>query len=506
MEDNRSSIQTIREFIANGGLERAEPSLDMVELSAGAKLITEAQVLTSGVACASLIPLSDTVALFDLQNKPVLLCESCREIELSLVDRVSGIITSVGDVTSHIVLRARALSIPVIRVDEEQKKALESLYYNSVITIIAGRGKASVISGEAKLKNTGDWEYLSEMAITTKPYRAVNVRANIDDHVDASKAMSAGADGIGMWRTENYLLKINRGKVLRQLLSDIACQRSSVNDNKLDEVTEIMTSELLLILKAVQDKPFVIRLLDLPLVEMLTDEFSEMSDIDELNVSKSKVKNPLLSIRGARLGIVFPEIAIFQLRAVCQAMERSLNEGICPDLQILIPFITYVSEITWYRNIFSHISSSQDISGTNRYSVKFGANIETPRGAITAGEIAKVSDFFSFGTNDLTQYTWAIDRDSGASEMIDSYIQSDVLAENPFAEFDYPGIGFLIEKAIKDGRASNSKLSLGVTGNFGSQLGLTDYFCDLGINYVGIPVALVPIVALAYAKQFLIRA
>lgn len=502
MKHSNISLREIREFIANGGLEKTEPSLEAVELSPDAKLITEAQVLTPGIAWATLIYYTANDASDISLGKPILFYTSCSDINFSSIDSVAGIIVSIGDSTSHIVLRARALSIPVVRVDEAKMQRLQA-YSNTVVTVVAGQGKAFIIAGEGKLRNAKSWESLSEMARVTKPYRSIEVRANIDNYIDAAKAYSAGADGIGMWRTENFLLNINRGKALRQLLLDILYRPTSVDDNSLEEVVELMASELLLILRVVQGTPLVVRLLDLPLVEMLTDK----SDLETLTFNPSNalnVKNPLLSVRGARLGIVFPKIAVFQLRAIDRAIQKAATENFSPNLHILVPFVTHASEVTWYRNTFADIS--HDVLGKSRSGIahiKFGANIETPRAAITADSIATVSDFFSFGTNDLTQYTWAIDRDSGASEMIDSYLSANVLSQNPFAHFDYAGVGLLMEQAVEKGRKSNSKLVFGVTGNFGSHIEMVNYFARLEINYVGVPIALIPIIALAYARQYL---
>jgi pyruvate,orthophosphate dikinase len=501
MANDSLTPQKILEFILKGGIEEAEPSLEAV-LSSDSKLLTEAQVLTPGTARGTLLP-------FDKASRPpappraILFCKSCAEVDLSTVDAVDGIITLLGDATSHIVLRARSLGKPVIRVNQKEANVLQSLPTGSVISVIAGQGKAGVFAGEVALRRNVNLTLLGQMATATKDYRTVKIRANIDDHFDASRAHALGADGIGMWRTENFLLRGKQSTLLRLLVSNVLSGQPSAVDEGLEELTEAMKSELLLILRESRGAPVVVRLLDLPLAKITGDNVNK-TPFQSGRLHDSTFKSPLLSIRGARLGIVYPAIASFQLRAVYRAMRKAIRDGISRDLQVLIPFVTHALEIKWYRNLFRQICST---SGTDvNTSVKFGANIETPRAAITAGSIAELSDFFSFGTNDLTQYAWALDRNFGAAEIIDSYMRSNILSENPFANFDYAGVGSLMEHAIEKGRQSNARLIFGVTGNFGSDIRLVDYFNKLGIRYVSVPVAMIPIVALAYSKESLISA
>jgi pyruvate,orthophosphate dikinase len=505
MESDELNIQEVLEFLSKGGLKSKELSLETLAPEDLNKIIVKPKSLAPGLANGPLVLYREwDYSVSPPVTKPIVFCESCRDLDLFILDYIGGIITIVGDLTSHIVVRANALSIPVVRVDAAQAEAMSRFIGTPCITLAAGCDDAAVFIGNVHFEFRDDWDGFARMARATRAFRALEVKANIDDHNDARKAIEAGADGSGMWRTENYLAKFERGQLLQTAILEALGGKSIEQANGIRELLEIMLAELNLILDQLQESPLVVRLLDFSLADMLkATGYSALPRSSQILISEA---NPLFSIRGARLGIVYPVIAEFQLRAIIMAVARANEIGKNTNIAIQVPFVVHVSEMNWYRSLFFHLASDLLLPTDNELydklkAVKFGATIETPRAAITAAELARSSDFFCFGTNDLTQYTWAIDRDSGYVEITAPYLKKGILNESPFCSLDRSGVGKLIEYAISSGRGVNPDLKIGGTGIFGNQLDMIGYFCRLGFNYISVSIPHLPFVALGYTQH-----
>lgn len=505
MNNSEFDSESIKDFLLKTDLKDFIKISERVELNKNSQFITNGQVLTGGLAVGTLLKYTQgKIQDHILSSKPILICYSLKNLDLSVLDYVSGIITVIGDTTSHIVVRARALSIPLLRVNDIQLKRIQGLPGDQSVTIIADFDKASVYKGTIQIKPDPRREYLIKMARKTKPLRKISILANIDDSVDAQHAVDLGADGIGMWRTENFLTRVEHGDLLKKSLIHAIKGKSTAQSHYLKMIHNELTSELKKILDIVKDTTVVFRLLDLPLVEMIGNKHniqlpgSTLADISS--------QNPLLSTRGARLGIVYPVIADFQLQSIIAAVMQKIKEGNNPSISILIPFVVHHEEIRWYRSRMNQIAKK--MGGVIQKKIpafKFGATIETPRAAIKAAQIAKNTDFFSFGTNDLTQYTWALDRDSSYASVLEAYLKSNIIKGNPFAYLDTEGVGFLIKNGILEGRKTNPDLRIGISGEFGSNIDLVGYFSDLDVNYISSSVSRIPLIALAYAQSNIVK-
>lgn len=484
----RKTILTKQEllaFLTKSAIELGEPSTSTIRREFGRKIFCEGTSLAGGFATGELVGLQRGSS--SAAKNPIVFSRSCADLDFGILASAAAIITLMGDTTTHTVLRAKGLGIPVVRLSEDQFKSLNSLPRKSIITVAAGGGDALISLGNLNFPKQNRTK-LPKIIKASSVYRKVQVRANIDDCLDADKAHALGADGIGMWRTENFLLKGEAKKGLR-LLAKCAVDRSPVKYGDERNLTELLRTELLAILRIWKKGPVVVRLLD--------------SSIEALS-GRRKFTESLFGVRGARLGIVYQALATVQLRAIAEALQVVSRSGRICDLQVLIPFVTDAAEIRWYRERFRAISGEITRRGCRqRLSVRFGANIETPRAVITADKLAKVSNFFSLGTNDLTQHTWALDRNCGATEVLESYKLLQIVSYDPFSVLDRLGVGGLIELAISKGRTLRPRLRVGVTGNLGSDIRLIGYFTDLGVDYVSVPVAMLPEVAVAYTRASL---
>ncbi len=505
MKSPEFDSEEIKDFLLKTDLKDFIKVSEVVELNDNSRLITNGQVLTGGVAVGSILKYTGKKIRNNiLSSKPILICHSLKSLDISILDYVSGIITVIGDTTSHMVVRARALSIPVIRVNEVQLKEIQRVPEDQSVTIIADFDNATVYNGSIRIKADSKKEFLIRMARKTGPFRKIAILANIDDSVDARHAIDFGADGIGMWRTENFLIKIQHGDLLKKSLVDAIKGKSITQSHYLHMINKEFTSELKKILDIAKDTTVIIRLLDLPLVSMIGNKHN--IPLPGSTVADISSQNPLLSTRGARLGIIYPAIADFQLQSIIGAVMQKIEEGNNSNICILIPFVMHHEEMRWYRNRLNQIAAKMNSVMKKKISTfKFGATIETPRSTIIAAQIAKYVDFFSFGTNDLTQYTWALDRDSSYASILDAYLRSDIIKGNPFEYLDTDGVGFLIKNGILVGRKTNPDLKIGISGEFGSNIDLVEYFNDLDINYISSSVAKIPLIALAYAQYNIVK-
>jgi len=359
------------------------------------------------------------------------------------------------------------------------------------------------------------------------------VRANADTDEDAIKAREYGAEGIGLCRTEHMFLAPDRLPVVRRM---ILASTPAEEAAALDELRKVQTEDFAALLRAMSGLPVTVRLLDPPLHEFLpsVDELEIKKATVGLTAEESKLMdaahswaevNPMLGTRGVRLGVIKPGLYAMQVRALLAAADIVASEGFSPIVEVMIPLTVTKEELALARSwveqeILDHSkqlkpaaksgaknsvknSVKNSIKKSKRPKVAIGTMIETPRAALVAGELAEISDFFSFGTNDLTQMTFGFSRDDVESRMMPAYLEAGLLKRNPFETIDQVGVGELVKIAAARGRKAKRGIKLGVCGEHGGDPESIGLFYRAGLDYVSCSPYRIPIARLAAAQAII---
>jgi len=456
---------------------------------------------------------------------PVILVrqETCPD-DIHGMDAAKGILTARGGMTSHAAVVARGMGKPcvtgceVLQISEEDKEIIvdgKTIKEGAWLTIDGGTGR--VISGKVptvKPSLSGDFGVLMKWA---DKIRKLGVRANADIPRDAKTAINFGAEGIGLCRTEHMFFAPERLPIVRRMiLADTEKERQK----SLDELLPLQREDFLGLFKEMKGYPVIIRTIDPPLHEFLPRREELMVEIalmkerkepeakiekkEELlaRVNQLHEMNPMLGHRGCRLGITYPEITEMQVRAIMEAACELAKKGKTVLPEIMIPLVGHINEFKNQKAIAVKVAKSV----MKNYGVKIkylvGTMIEIPRGAITADEIATEAEFFSFGTNDLTQMGFGFSRDD-AGKFIQDYLSKGILKSDPFQTIDQDGIGKLIEMGIKQGRKTRKNLEIGICGEHGGDPESVKFCHQIGMDYVSCSPFRVPIARLAAAQAVL---
>jgi pyruvate, orthophosphate dikinase len=350
--------------------------------------------------------------------------------------------------------------------------------------------------------------------------KQLGVWANADYPRDARRAIQFGAKGIGLCRTEHMFMEQERLPIVREMiLADSPEKRKAA----LDRLLPFQRSDFKGIFEAMGAYPVVIRLIDPPLHEFLPSHDELLEEVTRLDVTRSNPKeleekrrllqavesmrefNPMLGLRGCRLGLMMPEIVEMQVRAILEAACEVKKAGIDVHPKIMIPLVGHVNELKRTREILQPIAEKVQQEQGVRVDYKFGTMIEIPRAALTADEIGQVAEFFSFGTNDLTQTTFGFSRDDAEGKFLLKYVEEKILPVNPFQTLDRTGVGQLIRMAKEKGRAANPDLELGICGEHGGDPDSIAFCNEVGLDYVSCSPFRVPIARLAAAQAALQR-
>jgi len=430
------------------------------------------------------------------------------------INAAEGILTSRGGMTSHAAVVARGMGkcciagCADIKVDEEagyfevKGKRIKEFEH---ITLDGSTGEVYI--GKIPTKEpelSGEFATLMRWA---DEVRRLKVRANADIPRDAQVAIKFGAEGIGLCRTEHMFFEGDRIKAMREM---ILAENVDERKRALAKLLPYQKSDFKGLFAAMKGKPVTIRLLDPPLHEFLPKEVDEIKDIaEELNVSVEKIKakisslheqNPMLGHRGCRLGITYPEITEMQTRAIIEAALEIKDHGLVPE--IMIPLVGNINEFRHQRDIVKKTADEILRRANSKMRYLIGTMIEVPRGALTADEIAKEAEFFSFGTNDLTQMTLGFSRDDVGS-FVPHYIELGILDKDPFQVLDQVGVGSLMEIAVKKGKSARKDLKLGICGEHGGDPSSVEFCHRIGLDYVSCSPYRVPIAKLAAAQAAL---
>ena len=336
--------------------------------------------------------------------------------------------------------------------------------------------------------------------------RKLKVRTNADTPKDAIQARKFGAEGIGLCRTEHMFFETDRiFNFRRMILADTLEQR----EEALEKILPYQRGDFEKLFAAMEGDPVVIRYLDPPLHEFLPHTIEEMQPLAEsLNTSLETIQNridalkefnPMMGHRGCRLAITYPEIARMQTRAVIEAAINVNKKGMNVTPEIMIPLVGDVKELEYVKNIVTEVADKIIKDNNVNLTYKVGTMIEIPRAALTADEIAKQAEFFSFGTNDLTQMTYGFSRDD-AGKFLNDYYDKKIFESDPFAKLDQTGVGQLVEMAAVKGRKTRSDIHLGICGEHGGDPASVEFCHRIGLDYVSCSPFRVPIARLAAAQ------
>jgi pyruvate, orthophosphate dikinase len=428
-----------------------------------------------------------------------------------------GVLTTRGGMTSHAAVVARGLGKPCvtgansIRVDYEKGVLTAQgaeFKRGEVITIDGGLGQ--ILKGAAPMLQpgmTGDFGRIMEWADTA---RRMTVRANADTPADARMARSFGAEGIGLCRTEHMFFGAERIAVMREMIvADSEKQRRAA----LDKLLPMQRADFVELFEIMAGLPVTIRLLDPPLHEFLPKEPTEFAEVAKsIGMTAEKMRervnslyefNPMLGHRGCRLAVSYPEIPEMQARAIFEAaIEAGRRAGKLVEPEIMVPLVSLVKELDFIKARIDAVA--EEVMRESGVRVKYivGTMIELPRACIRAGVIAETSEFFSFGTNDLTQTTFGISRDDSSAFLL-TYQQKLITDSDPFVTLDQVGVGELIKMAVERGRAARPDIKLGICGEHGGEPRSIEFFEKTGLDYVSCSPFRVPVARLSAAQALI---
>ena len=423
-----------------------------------------------------------------------------------------GILTSHGGKTSHAAVVARAMGTPAVTGAAEILINSEKGFFTAPGGLMVREGDNIAIDGTTGRVFIGEVELVAPSPppeLTTllewaDQMRRLGIWANADTGKDAARAAELGAEGIGLARTEHMFMG-DRLPVVRRIIMDEGRRKA------LAHLEQLQADDFTALLEAMDGKPVVVRLLDPPLHEFLPDRWDLRDQYDELKeqgeptaevermievVRSWEETNPMLGLRGVRLGLIRPSLYRVQIRAALQAIRRRLEAGGRPMLEIMVPLVVDPAEM---ERVAVMLAEEQAAFGMDQ-KVKLGNMVEIPRAALLAGELARISEFFSFGTNDLTQTTFGLSRDDAEVRFLNTYLADGVLSHNPFQSLDERGVGLLVKWATEQGKAARPDLSVGLCGEHGGDPDSIDFCHRVGLDYVSMSPPRIPGARLAAAQ------
>ncbi|MCW8803571.1 MAG: PEP-utilizing enzyme, partial [Ignavibacteriaceae bacterium] len=363
-----------------------------------------------------------------------------------------------------------------------------------------------LISQTMHPKDSSVYQTYSSLMKWADEIRTMKVRTNADQPDQARNAIAFGAEGIGLCRTEHMFFGGDRITAVRKMIvSDTVEERKAA----LAELLPLQREDFEGIFEAMKGRPVTIRTLDPPLHEFLPHSEKEIAELAEhLGIAQSKLKakieslhefNPMLGFRGCRLGVVFPEITEMQARAIIEAAVNVSMKGISVKPEIMIPLVGHVNEFALQEDIVRRVAKEVMNEKGKKISYLVGTMIELPRAALTADEIATRAEFFSYGTNDLTQTTFGLSRDD-AGKFLPAYVQNEIFPSDPFEALDQTGVGQLVEMGTVKGRSVRKDLKVGICGEHGGEPSSVEFCHRTGLDYVSCSPFRVPIARLAAAR------
>jgi pyruvate,orthophosphate dikinase len=454
--------------------------------------------------------------LADKGGSPILVRYETSPEDLSGMSVSKGILTVHGGMTSHAAVVARGMGkccisgVGEIKIDEPHRffaVAKIAVHAGDWITLDGSSGR--VILGKTNLVSPSLSNYFDTLMGWADETRALGVRANADTPADATLARRFGAEGIGLCRTEHMFFAKDRILAVREM---IIADDKPARARALRKLLPMQRNDFKGILKAMEGLPVTIRLLDPPLHEFLPKTDEQLAGVaHEMHMPTKDVEkrakqlaesNPMLGHRGCRLGITFPEIYEMQVRAIYEAAAELRKKKIDAKPEVMIPLVGTFQELKICRDMAVAVAEDVLKKARMKFPIVIGTMIELPRAALVADKIATIADFFSFGTNDLTQTTLGLSRDD-AGTFLPQYVEKGIFREDPFISIDEEGVGMLMEMGITKGRRTNKKLKVGICGEHGGDPLSVNLCHRLGLNYVSCSPYRLPIARLAAAHAAL---
>ena len=490
------------------------PQFDAESLKA-ATPVTKGLPASPGAACGKVyFTAAEAVAAAENGNKVVLVRLETSPEDIEGMAAAQGVMTVRGGMTSHAAVVARGMGTCCVagcgevKMNEEEKYFLigdKKVCEGDYISIDGSTG--NVYLGEIKTvpaSMTGDFGRFMGWA---DEIRTLKVCTNADTPRDAEQAVRFGAEGIGLCRTEHMFFEADRIKAVREM---IVSKNEEQRRKALEKLLPMQRGDFEGLFMAMGGRPVTIRFLDPPLHEFLPQEEGDIIEIaGEMNMSVADLKqiiadlhefNPMLGHRGCRLAVTYPEIAEMQTRAVIEAaINVKKATGLDIEPEIMIPLVGMVNELKFVKNVVT--KTADEIIAQSGVEMKYmvGTMIEIPRAAVTADEIAQEAEFFSFGTNDLTQMGFGFSRDD-VGKILNAYYDKKIMERDPFASLDQDGIGQLVKMAVEKGKKTRPDIKLGVCGEHGGDPASVEFFHKIGLNYVSCSPYRVPIARLAAAQ------
>ncbi len=483
----------------------------------GGQLLATGQAASPGAASGRVVFDAETAVAWEKRGDQVVLVRpETTPDDLAGMIAARGFVTSRGGTTCHAAIVARGMGKPcVVGCDALQIDLIARTCQVGSITVREGDvisldgGDGRIVRGDAPVLAPEPSTALATILLWADEFRTLRVRANADNPVDAAKARENGAEGIGLCRTEHMFGQGgHHPERMAAVQRMIAAETTQDRLTALDALRPMQEHDFVGIFRAMAGLPVTIRLLDPPLHEFLPtdDQIAEIAvrnpgHAEALRKRKGQLHetNPMLGFRGVRLGIVYPEIYEMQIAAILAAAATVAADGVTVLPEIMIPLVGDKSELVVMRNMVTSLAAQY----ADGVPYLIGTMIELPRAALVANELAEIAEFFSFGTNDLTQTTWGYSRDDAEGGFLGRYLGDKLLDHNPFVVLDRKGVGKLIEIAVERGRATRPQIKIGICGEHGGEPNSIAFCHGLAMQYVSCSPNRVPVARLAAAQAAL---
>lgn len=450
------------------------------------------------------------------KKKAILVREETNPEDVEGMSAANGILTARGGMTSHAALVARGwgkcciVGCDAVHIDLDKgtlKIGDKSFKEGDLLSLNGTKGW--VYDQEVATMDATENPRFQEFMSIVDEYRVMGVRTNADTPEDAQRALDFGAEGIGLFRIEHMFYGKNSEEPLAKLRNMILATNTEERVAALNELEPYILKAVKGTMKVMDGRPVTFRLMDPPLHEFVPQTEDKQRELAKetglpYEVIKSRIDalhetNPMMGLRGVRLGIIYPEVTATQYRALFQATAELMKEGQHPQLEIMVPLTVNLAELQHQKVIADQIHAEVEKSMGVKINYVYGTMIETPRATIVADEIAQLADFFSFGTNDLTQMTFGFSRDD-VNTIIHSYVDQHIIDNDPFNTIDKGGVGQLVRTGVTLGRTTKPNLKIGVCGEHGGDPASVEFFFNTGLTYVSCSPFRVPVARLAAAQ------
>ena len=450
----------------------------------------------------------------DAKVKNILVREETNPEDVEGMRAADGILTARGGMTSHAALVARGwgkccvVGCDAVKIEGDTVIIAGKTFKEGDLLSLNG-SKGYVYDEEVKMIDATENPLFQKFMALVDKYRKMGVRTNADNPADAQKAIDFGAEGIGLFRIEHMFYGENSEVPLEKLRNMILADTLEARVAALAELEPYIKESAKGTLKVMDGKPLTFRLMDPPLHEFVPqteDKQREVAKARGIEYEKLHARienmhevNPMMGLRGVRLGIIYPEITETQFRALFSATAELKKEGKNPMLEIMVPLTINAAELKHQKKVADRVKKEVEAKYNMPFDYKFGTMIEIPRAALVANQIAEVAEFFSFGTNDLTQMTFGFSRDD-VNAIVKTYVDEKIIPADPFNSFDRECVGELVKIGIERGRSTRSNLKCGVCGEHGGDPTAAEFFYKAGMNYVSCSPFRVPVARLAAAQ------